>query len=106
MAENNNLQMPIEAATDNDTLPTQRHIESFIYNIRDQQVMLDKDLAVLYGVETRVLNQAVKRNMERFPEHFMFRLTKEECSRSQFVTLNGKRGRLDSSGRINGLWPE
>lgn len=92
MAENNNLQMPIEAATDNDTLPTQRHIESFIYNIRDQQVMLDKDLAVLYGVETRVLNQAVKRNMERFPEHFMFRLTKEECSRSQFVTLNGKRG--------------
>ena len=87
MAENNNLQMPIEAATDNDTLPTQRHIESFIYNIRDQQVMLDKDLAVLYGVETRVLNQAVKRNMERFPEHFMFRLTKEECSRSQFVTF-------------------
>ena len=39
MAENNNLQMPIEAATDNDTLPTQRHIESFIYNIRDQQVV-------------------------------------------------------------------
>ncbi len=92
MAENNNLQMPIEVATYNDNQPTQRHIESLIYNIRDQQVMLDKDLAVLYGVETRVLNQAVKRNKERFPEHFMFRLTKEECSRSQFVTLNGKRG--------------
>ena len=71
MAENNNLQMPIEVATYNDNLPTQRHIESLIYNIRDQQVMLDKDLAVLYGVETRVLNQAVKRNKERFPEHFM-----------------------------------
>ena len=92
MAENNNLQMPIEVATYNDNQPTQRHIESLIYNIRDQQVMMDKDLAVLYGVETRVLNQAVKRNKERFPEHFMFRLTKEECSRSQFVTLNGKRG--------------
>lgn len=71
MAENNNLQMPIEVATYNDNQPTQRHIESLIYNIRDQQVMLDKDLAVLYGVETRVLNQAVKRNKERFPEHFM-----------------------------------
>lgn len=70
MAENNNLQMPIETATYNDNLSTQRHIESLIYNIRDQQVMLDKDLAVLYGVETRVLNQAVKRNKERFPRTF------------------------------------
>lgn len=50
MAENNNLQMPIETATYNDNQPTQRHIESLIYNIRDQQVMMDKDLAVLYGV--------------------------------------------------------
>ena len=50
MAENNNLQMPIETATYNDNLSTQRHIESLIYNIRDQQVMMDKDLAVLYGV--------------------------------------------------------
>ena len=61
MAENNNLQMPIEVATYNDNQPTQRHIESLIYNIRDQQVMMDKDLAVLYGVETSVLNQAVKK---------------------------------------------
>ena len=67
-------------------------IESLIYIIRDQQVMLDSDLARLYGVETKVLNQAVKRNIKRFPEDFMFQLTKEECLRSQFVTSNGSRG--------------
>ena len=50
--------------------------------------MLDSDLATLYGVETKVLNQAVKRNSQRFPEDFMFKLTKEECLRSQIVTLN------------------
>lgn len=55
--------------------------------------MLDSDLAKLYGVETKVLNQAVKRNMQRFPADFMFQLTKEECLRSQFVTLNESRGR-------------
>ena len=48
--------------------------------------MLDSDLARLYGVETKVLNQAVKRNIQRFPEDFMFQLTKEECLRSQIVT--------------------
>ena len=67
-------------------------IESLIYIIRDQQVMFDSDLAKLYGVETKVLNQAVKRNIQRFPEDFMFQLTKEECLRSQFVTSNGSRG--------------
>ena len=67
-------------------------IESLIYIIREQQVMLDSDLARLYGVETKVLNQAVKRNIQRFPEDFMFQLTKEECLRSQFVTSNGSRG--------------
>ena len=51
---------------------------SKIYYIRDQKVMLDSDLAELYEVETRVLNQQVKRNLERFPEDFMFQLTKEE----------------------------
>lgn len=86
MSENDNSPKSVRTVADC-TLPTQQHIESLIYNIRNQQVMLDKDLAALYGVETRVLNQAVKRNMGRFPEHFMFRLTKEECSRSQFVTL-------------------
>jgi len=74
-------------------------IEDKILVIRGQQVMIDRDLAELYGVETKVLNQAVKRNIERFPERFMFQLTKDEmlllesCSRSQIVTLNEKRGR-------------
>ena len=67
-------------------------IQNKIFLIRDVKVMLDKDLAILYGVETKVLNQAVKRNLDRFPEDFMFQLSKKEYddSRSQFVTL--KRG--------------
>ena len=50
-------------------------IQSKIYEIRGQKVMLDRDLAELYQVETRVLNQAVKRNIDRFPEDFMFQVT-------------------------------
>src|ERR1017187_9221774 len=70
-------------------------IESRIFILRGRRVMLDRDLAALYGVETRVLNQAVSRNGERFPDDFMFQLTLEEgkavlLSRSQIVTL--KRG--------------
>ena len=66
-------------------IPIER-IEQSILLIRGQKVMLDRDLALLYGVETRVLNQAVRRNIERFPEDFMFRLTREEIMRiSQFV---------------------
>ena len=64
-------------------------IERLILDIRDKQVMLDCDLARLYGVETKVLNQAVKRNAERLPEDFMFQLSNEEFDyylRSQFVT--------------------
>ena len=59
-----------------------------IYLIRDNKVMIDRDLAELYGVETKVLKQAVKRNSERFPEDFMFEMTGEEFTnwRSQFVT--------------------
>lgn len=53
-------------------------IQSKIYEIRGQKVMLDRDLAELYQVETRVLNQAVKRNIERFPPDFMFQLTSKE----------------------------
>ena len=62
-------------------------IQSKIHEIRGCRVMLDFDLAEMYGVETRVLNQAVKRNMERFPEDFMFRLTTVEWENmsSQFV---------------------
>jgi len=84
-------------------IPIER-IEGVIYVIRGTKVMLDRDLAMLYGVETRILIQAVKRNIERFPEDFMFQLAKEETknlisqivtsssnsSRSQIVTL--KRG--------------
>lgn len=58
-------------------IPFER-IVSVIHVIRGQKVMLDRDLAVLYGVETRALNQAVKRNTERFPSDFMFELTREE----------------------------
>jgi hypothetical protein len=63
-------------------------IQSKIYLIREQKVLLDRDLAELYGVETRVLKQAVRRNLKRFPEDFMFELTKEELQnlRSQIVT--------------------
>ena len=63
-------------------------IENKIIVIRGVQVMIDRDLAELYGVETKVLNQAVKRNIERFPEHFMFQLHEEEflILRSQTVT--------------------
>ena len=62
-------------------------IKSKIYELRGQRVMLDFDLAVLYQVETRVLNQAVKRNRDRFPDDFMFQLTTEEWDviSSQFV---------------------
>jgi hypothetical protein len=61
-------------------------IEGKILLIRSQKVMLDRDLAKLYGVETRALNQAVRRNIDRFREDFMFRLTREEIMRiSQFV---------------------
>ncbi|WP_298547114.1 ORF6N domain-containing protein [uncultured Aquimarina sp.] len=65
-------------------------ITNKIYLIRDQKVMIDRDLAELYGVETKYLKRQVKRNMERFPEDFMFEMSKEEFQnwRSQFVTSN------------------
>ena len=82
-----------ELVTNRDQLVVVDNIESLIKVIRGQQVMLDKDLAMLYGVEAKVLNQAVKRNVERFPNDFRFQLTKEECLRSQIVTLNEKQGK-------------
>ena len=74
----------------NQQLPVENKVESLIRVIRGQQVMLDRDLAELYGVETRRLNEQVKRNIERFPEDFMFQLTKEEFEnwKSQFATSN------------------
>ena len=73
-------------------------VESKIFLIRDKQVMVDRDLAELYGVETKVINQAVKRNLERFPEEFRFQLTLEEYDflRSQFVTSKVEKDRLRS----------
>jgi len=59
----------------------QQEIEGKIYMIREQKVMVDRDLAQLYSVETRGLNQAVRRNIERFPKDFMFKLTREEIMR-------------------------
>jgi len=65
-------------------------VQDKIYEIRGVKVMLDRDLAEMYGVETRTLNQSVKRNMERFPIDFMFQLTDEEFSywKSQIVITN------------------
>ena len=64
-----------ELVTNRDQLVVVDNIESLIKVIRGQQVMLDKDLATLYGVETRTLNQAAKRNIQRFPSDFRFQLT-------------------------------
>jgi RNA polymerase primary sigma factor len=74
-------------------------IQNKIYEIRGCRVMLDSDLAALYQVETKALKQAVKRNIERFPEDFMFELTKEEveCLRSQIVTLKNNPDELEAA---------
>jgi phage regulator Rha-like protein len=85
-----------------------KSIQNRIYELRGERIMLDRDLAILYEVEVKVLNQSVKRNISRFPKDFMFQLTKEEfeelrfqietsiqgnsSSRSQFVTLKTGRG--------------
>jgi hypothetical protein len=74
-------------------------IEQIIRMVRGQRVILDSDLAAIYGVSTKALNQAVKRNADRFPDDFVFRLTPEEtihCLRSQYVTSNEKADRSQS----------
>jgi hypothetical protein len=72
---------------------TDAQIEEKILLIRGQKVMMDRDLALLYGVETRVLNQSVKRNIKRFPSDFMFQLTDLEFEKwiSQFVTSKSEK---------------
>lgn len=74
-----------------DEIPNEE-IKNLIYTIRGKQVMLDSDVAMLYHYETKKINQAVKRNIDRFPERFCFQLTEDEFSnlRSQIVTLNRK----------------
>ena len=97
MAKKNDI-VKAEAAA----IQSVEQIENLILSIRGKQVILDRDLARLYGVETRRLNEQVRRNMERFPEDFMFQLNKEEfenwkshfaisnsdSSRSQFAMLD------------------
>ena len=75
---------------ENEILTPQIKIEDKILVIRGQHVMIDRDLAELYGVETKRLNEQVRRNIERFPEEFCFQLNKEEFEnwRSQFATSN------------------
>ncbi|RKY93713.1 MAG: ORF6N domain-containing protein [Ignavibacteriae bacterium] len=79
----------------NKSLIPQERIENKIYLIRNQKVMIDQDLAELYNVSTKQLNQQVKRNLDRFPTDFMFQLSKDEHDslRSQIVTSKGKGGR-------------
>ena len=73
--------------------PKPEHLAKFVFLIRGEKVLLDADLADLYGVATKVLNQAVKRNLDRFPEDFMFQLTPEEWGnmRSQIVTTSRRK---------------
>jgi len=79
---------------DDQSLLSEETISDKIYFIRGQKVMLDRDLASLYEVETKRLNEQVKRNLSRFPEDFMFQLTEIEynSSRSQIATLKNARG--------------
>ncbi|MDE7374122.1 MAG: ORF6N domain-containing protein [Odoribacter sp.] len=107
MEENNDiLSASSSGATNTGLLP----VEELIHIIRGQQVMIDSDLAQLYGVETKRLKEQVKRNINRFPADFMFQLTKGEAenlrspfatsgSRSQFVTL--KQATLATTGNKN-----
>ena len=74
----------------NNVSQTEEFVISKIYELRGKKIMIDRDLAELYGVKTKVLKQAVRRNSSRFPKDFMFEMTKEEFDnwRSQFVTSN------------------
>ncbi|MDR6784592.1 hypothetical protein J2X78_003166 [Pedobacter africanus] len=89
-------------------LVTPETIQNKIYTIRGKQVMMDRDLAVLYGVETKVLNQAVKRNIKKFPADFRFELTKIEHDflRSQFVTLEKKNSKGTHSKYLGAVFTE
>ncbi|HEU5125925.1 MAG TPA: ORF6N domain-containing protein [Verrucomicrobiae bacterium] len=89
-------------AKDANKIVSANPMENLIYQIRGYRVLLDSDLAALYGVPTKALNQAVRRNLERFPEDFMFQLTPEEAERllrSQIVTLNSGINEIDSKGK-------
>jgi len=93
-------------------LIAQGEISRHIYRIRGVEVMLDRDLAELYGVETKVLNQAVKRNIKRFPSDFMFQMSETEFGnwRSQIVTSNSdkmglRRAPYAFTEQVSICWP-
>lgn len=92
MAEKNNISLNPLSGNNHSILTP---IENLIHIIRGQHVMIDSDLARLYGVETKRLKEQVKRNLNRFPSDFMFELTKEETVslRSQIATSNQEGGR-------------
>jgi len=73
--------------------PVLRNLSPLIHTVREQRVLLDSDLASLYGVETKALNRAVKRNVERFPDDFMFQLTAEEAEALRCQSGTSKEGR-------------
>lgn len=75
-------------------------IQNRIYTIREERVMLDYDLAVLYEVETRILNQAVKRNISRFPEDFMFKLSSAEWEELRAQVATGNNSHVDMRSQI------
>ena len=83
-----------------------RSIQNRIYEIRGERVMLDRDLAVLYETETKLLNQAVKRNLKRFPPDFMFQLNKDEFEsiRSQIETLEANEKSVRVENEITTGW--
>ena len=83
---------------------TEQNIESMVYFIRGQKVMLDFDLAKIYGYETKVFNQQVKRNISKFPDDFMFQLTAEEVnaiSRNKKSTLDNDIDMLKTEKTLN-----
>ena len=84
MPENTNVDIPVIVDS------TEEKLENLIHCVRGQQVMIDSDLAMLYNVETKRLNESVKRNIKRFPESFCFQLTEDEYAdlRSQIATSN------------------
>ena len=101
MADNIEHQDKGELVANCDRLVGVDNIEPLIKIIRGQQVMLDRDLTTLYGVETKRLNEQVKHNIKRFPEDFKFQLTKDECLRSQIATLNeGSDKRIEDMHRL------
>ena len=86
--ESRNLNVTMAKSTEELLIPDELVLKK-IYLVREQKVMLDKDLAELYGVETKRLKEAIRRNIQRFPEDFMFELTQAEFEslRTQFATL-------------------